>query len=165
MSPTREPTPTFPYVCVKLLSACNYSLTGQLTPCSLDQSRVEGILRDNLARRFHVIVELGTELIHFEQTKDQVLVRLRKTTADGSTSDEETLVQYLIGTDGGRSTVRKTLGLTFDGETAKEVIIYGDVVLKGLDEDHWHMFGAVTSKMLELPLASEPTHSDSILSG
>jgi 2-polyprenyl-6-methoxyphenol hydroxylase-like FAD-dependent oxidoreductase len=50
---------------------------------------------------------------------------------------EETQVPWLVGTDGAHSIVRKTLGLSFLGETlfADELVI-GDIkVRKGLDHE------------------------------
>jgi 2-polyprenyl-6-methoxyphenol hydroxylase-like FAD-dependent oxidoreductase len=96
---------------------------------------MERILRESLKRRFGVVVELGTELVMFEQSKDHVVVHLRKHSVDGDAFEEDTVhVQYLVGTDGGRSTVRKQLGLTFLGETrTQDCLIYGDAAIKGLD--------------------------------
>jgi 2-polyprenyl-6-methoxyphenol hydroxylase-like FAD-dependent oxidoreductase len=104
----------------------------QLTPCTLGQESVEGIMREALRDRFGITVELGTELVGFEQTEDGVTARLRK----GDQHDEEVVrAEYLVGTDGGRSSVRKALGLAFTGEKNAETLIYGDVVLKGLDKN------------------------------
>jgi 2-polyprenyl-6-methoxyphenol hydroxylase-like FAD-dependent oxidoreductase len=98
---------------------------------------MERIMRQHLLDRFGVAVELGTELLSFDQTADGVTCRLGKVSASTSEITEETMqVQYLIGTDGGKSTVRKHLGVSFLGETrAEDAIIYGDVVVKGLDRD------------------------------
>jgi 2-polyprenyl-6-methoxyphenol hydroxylase-like FAD-dependent oxidoreductase len=87
-----------------------------------------------------VSVERGTDLVNFEQTSQNVIVHLRGTAA-GSTDpiDETVIVQYLVGADGGRSTVRKMLGLAFLGESRAEAIIYGDVIVKGIDPKVSHM--------------------------
>jgi 2-polyprenyl-6-methoxyphenol hydroxylase-like FAD-dependent oxidoreductase len=41
--------------------------------------------------------------------------------------------KYVVGTDGGRSRVRKELGLAFDGETLAGAMIIGDIRMDGLD--------------------------------
>jgi 2-polyprenyl-6-methoxyphenol hydroxylase-like FAD-dependent oxidoreductase len=134
---TYTPTPDCPYVSASYCGGSKGHLhVGQLAPFSLDQDAMERILRDSLRRRFGVVVELGTELVNFEQSKDHVVVHLRKHLTDGDAFEEETVhAQYLVGTDGGRSTVRKQLGLTFLGETrAQDYLIYGDAAIKGLDD-------------------------------
>jgi 2-polyprenyl-6-methoxyphenol hydroxylase-like FAD-dependent oxidoreductase len=93
-------------------------------------------LSNQLRERFGVTVELETELLSFEQSDDSVTVRLRKGTAGKTEPVEETVtVKYLVGNDGGRSLVRKSLGLSFLGETRPEPIIYGDAVIRGLDKN------------------------------
>jgi 2-polyprenyl-6-methoxyphenol hydroxylase-like FAD-dependent oxidoreductase len=127
-----DPTPDCPYVCFCCGHGLGWELTGaQLTPCLLGQETTERIMREALLTRFGIAVELGTELVGFEQDAEGVSARLRK---DGA-PEEVARVCYLVGTDGGRSTVRKTLGLAFDGETMAETIIYGDVAIKGLEHD------------------------------
>jgi 2-polyprenyl-6-methoxyphenol hydroxylase-like FAD-dependent oxidoreductase len=75
-------------------------------------------------------VELGTKLVDFEQSEGQVVARLKQ--AGGG--EEQVQIQYLVGTDGGRSTVRKGLKLSFLGDKHDEPIIYGDLALEGLDD-------------------------------
>jgi 2-polyprenyl-6-methoxyphenol hydroxylase-like FAD-dependent oxidoreductase len=128
-----DPTPDCPYVCFCCGHDLGWELTGaQLTPCLLGQEATERIMREALLTRFGIAVELGTELVGFEQDAEGVSARLRK---DGASEEEVARVRYLVGTDGGRSTVRRTLGLAFDGETMAETIIYGDVAVKGLEHD------------------------------
>jgi 2-polyprenyl-6-methoxyphenol hydroxylase-like FAD-dependent oxidoreductase len=82
-----------------------------------------------------VCVELGTELAGFEDSGEYVTAHLKKHAEDGTTSDEVVHAQYLMGSDGGRSFVRKTLGLEFIGKTrVDDYNIYGDVELAGLEE-------------------------------
>src|ERR1700689_4960779 len=45
----------------------------------------------------------------------------------------------MVGADGGRSFVRRALGVGFEGETWKdERMLVGDVQADGLDREHWH---------------------------
>jgi 2-polyprenyl-6-methoxyphenol hydroxylase-like FAD-dependent oxidoreductase len=129
-----------------------------MTVCGLDQDALERILRDHLKRRFGVVVELGMELIDFEQSEENVVVHLKRHLDDHNIPEETVHAQYLVGTDGGRSVVRKKLGLTFLGETREDhCMVYGDAHVKGLDDNvccnlcrmrmsdvydqYWHLFG------------------------
>src|SRR5580692_8771646 len=79
-------------------------------------------------------VELATELIGLEQNGDYVTATLSH--AGGA---EQLVAEYLVGADGGRSYVRKALGVGFEGETWKdERMLVGDVRVDSLDRDHWH---------------------------
>jgi 2-polyprenyl-6-methoxyphenol hydroxylase-like FAD-dependent oxidoreductase len=107
--------------------------------CFLGQSQTEGILRDRLAE-FGVRVEPGTALTGFEQDAGGVTATL---------STGETLRSaYLVGADGGKSLVRKALGIAFEGTTDESVrMLLGDVRAAGLDRDHAHWFGAPEDPM------------------
>ncbi|GAB2974172.1 FAD-dependent monooxygenase [Amycolatopsis acidiphila] len=103
MAPPREPTPAVPYP----------------NPWMLGQSQTEGILRDRLAE-FGVHVELATEVVSFEQDADGVSTTL--------STGEVVRSSYLVGADGGRSVVRKTLGIAFEGTTDESIrMLLGDV--------------------------------------
>jgi 2-polyprenyl-6-methoxyphenol hydroxylase-like FAD-dependent oxidoreductase len=118
MSPLLEPTPDVPYPNAWVLG----------------QSRTEAILRSKLAT-FGVAVEFGTELLGFEQDADGVTAAL--------SSGESMRATWLVGADGGRSTVRKTLGVPFPGVTDETVqMLLGDVAADALDREHIHWFGA-----------------------
>ncbi|MFD7322050.1 FAD-dependent monooxygenase [Streptomyces sp. NPDC059875] len=68
-------------------------------------------------------VERGTELLSFAQDADGVTARLR--TASGA--EEEIRTGYLVGCDGAHSTVRKGLGLSYEGGAFPEEYMLGDV--------------------------------------
>ncbi|MFB9902370.1 FAD-dependent oxidoreductase [Allokutzneria oryzae] len=98
----------------------------------LPQWRVERILRDELATH-GVRVEFGAELVGFTQDANGVVAEL----AGGGRVDAD----YLIGCDGGRSTVRKLLGVPLAGEGAEQQsMICGDVEVDGLDRGYWHQW-------------------------
>lgn len=49
--------------------------------------------------------------------------------------------RYLVAADGGRSTVRRALGIALTGETVDpNPTLVADVRITGLDRDNWHLF-------------------------
>jgi 2-polyprenyl-6-methoxyphenol hydroxylase-like FAD-dependent oxidoreductase len=94
----------------------------------LPQFRTEQLLRDQLAAH-DVHVEQGTELLGLTQDTDGVTATMR--------GGDRIRARYLVGADGGRSTVRNLLGIRFDGETDDATTaLFGDVRLTGLDRAH-----------------------------
>ena len=91
----------------------------------IPQWKVEEPLRDRLAE-YGVKVELDTELLAL----------------DGTTSQGRIDADYIVGCDGGRSTVRKLLGVPLEGVTADEdhFMLLGDVEVDGLDRNGAHMW-------------------------
>ncbi|MGW4524136.1 FAD-dependent monooxygenase [Amycolatopsis sp. NPDC004378] len=118
-----EPTPEKPYP----------------TGWFLGQSQTEAILRDRLAE-FGVHVELATALTGFEQSADGVTATL--------STGETVRAAYLVGADGGKSFVRKALGIAFEGTTDESIrMLLGDVRAEGLDRGFGHWFGALDDPM------------------
>ncbi|MEA5365814.1 FAD-dependent monooxygenase [Amycolatopsis sp., V23-08] len=130
-----EPTPSKPYP----------------TGWFLGQSQTEGILRDRLAE-FGVRVELATALTGFEQDDDGVTATL--------STGETVRAAYLVGADGGKSFVRKALGIAFEGTTDESIrMLLGDVQAEGLDRGYGHWFAAPEnpmSGMMFSPLPGTP---------
>jgi 2-polyprenyl-6-methoxyphenol hydroxylase-like FAD-dependent oxidoreductase len=123
----RIPTPDIPYP------------TGLMIP----QWRVEQILRERLAD-FDVAVELGTELHGFSQHADSVTATI---------GDAQIHAQYLIGCDGGHSTVRRVLGLSLRGQTPDiQLMAVGDVEVDGLGRDAWHQWFTADGAIMLCPL-------------
>lgn len=135
MTEWREPTPDVPHP----------------NPWVLGQSDTERLLRERLAE-FGVKVELGTGLWDFTADADGVTVTL------ASHGGSETVrVDYLVGADGGRSTVRKTLGLEFTGTTDESVrMLLGDVRADVLDHDNGYWFATPESPMDGIALMPLP---------
>ncbi|WP_433794189.1 FAD-dependent monooxygenase [Actinoplanes sp. CA-252034] len=93
----------------------------------LPQWRTAELLADG------VPVELGTGLTGLSPLDGGVRVILDT----GETVD----ARYVVGADGGRSTVRKLAGIGFEGETHEEErMLIADVRVTGLDRDHWHVW-------------------------
>jgi 2-polyprenyl-6-methoxyphenol hydroxylase-like FAD-dependent oxidoreductase len=94
------------------------------------QWRTEQILRSRLCD-YGVQVQLGTGVVSFQQDETAVTVRL-----DGGKTAR---AAYLVGADGGRSTVRRQLGVPFVGETDERLrMLLADVRVEGLDHDYGH---------------------------
>jgi 2-polyprenyl-6-methoxyphenol hydroxylase-like FAD-dependent oxidoreductase len=123
-----EPTPDVPYP------------VGLIIP----QWRVEEILRARLAE-FGVTVEPGAELVGFKQAGDSVVAEIG---AGGSIEAD-----YLVGCDGGRSGIRKALGVSFEGSTPDtQLMVIGDVEADGLSRDCWHQWFAADGAIMLCPL-------------
>lgn len=130
-----EPTPALPYP----------------NPWLLGQSRTEAILRDRLAE-FGVRVELGTALAHFTQDPTGVTATL---TYDGA--EETVRAAYLVGADGGRSTVRKALGIAFEGSTDESLrMLLGDVRADALDHEFGYWFAGADRPMEGIAMSPLP---------
>jgi 2-polyprenyl-6-methoxyphenol hydroxylase-like FAD-dependent oxidoreductase len=88
----------------------------------LAQNETERILAEHL-RSLGGEVERGIELAEFNAGAANVAVTLKH--ADGS---QETVVcDWLVGCDGGRSAVRRGLGLAFEGDHYEHVFMLADV--------------------------------------
>ncbi|KAK0214864.1 FAD binding domain-containing protein [Armillaria fumosa] len=116
-----------------------------INPIMIGQDQHEEVLREHFAR-YGVTVELGTELVSFEQFPDRIFEEY----FDG---------QWLIGTEGTHSVVRKTLGLTFLGETRKgDHLSVENIHIKNrlLDRDLWHVWGeSGTKSVIVIPFESK----------
>lgn len=84
-----------------------------------------------------------------------------------TTSTGETITaRWLVGCDGGHSTVRKQSGITFLGETLEEVrMIVADVQVTGLDRETWRVWQGDDGFAALCPLASTEDFSLQILLG
>jgi 2-polyprenyl-6-methoxyphenol hydroxylase-like FAD-dependent oxidoreductase len=94
------------------------------------QDKHEAILRNHLAKH-GCSVELGTEFVSMSQDSEKVQSVIRH--ADGK--EEIITSSWLIGADGGRSAVRKTMNVTFLGEERTEKgMLLGDFYMKNSGE-------------------------------
>ncbi|MDQ3789326.1 MAG: FAD-dependent monooxygenase [Actinomycetota bacterium] len=94
---------------------------------------VEGPLRDRLALD-GVHVEFATAATALEQHDDHVLVHV-----NGSRGPESVRARWVVGADGGKSTVRHCLGLPYDGFTMDDYWYLGDLRLEGLDHSRQYI--------------------------
>ncbi|MFC1419427.1 FAD-dependent monooxygenase [Streptacidiphilus cavernicola] len=131
----REPTPDIPYP----------------ESWMLPQWRTGEILRERLAE-LGGRPEPGTELVGFEQDPAGVTALLR--TAAG---EQRVRADYLVGTDGGRSTVRRLSGIGFAGETREDQrMVVADLRVEGVDREHWHIWQTEDAEGNAFPLALCP---------
>lgn len=106
------------------------------TPLMLPQYLTEQVMRERLlvlGRR----VEFGLALTDLAQDAEGVAVTL-----DGRGGATRLRARYVVGTDGGRSTVRRLLDVGFPGKTLGVRALVADVALTGLARDAWHRFNA-----------------------
>ena len=136
MDEPREPTPDVPYP----------------NAWMLPQWRTGEILRERLAESGGT-VGFGTALVSFDQDAEAVTAVLRH--PDGT--EERLRADYLVGADGGRSTVRRALGTGFAGETREEQrMVLADVRAEGIDREYWHTWPNDGSGPAAFPLALCP---------
>lgn len=96
------------------------------------QWRTEQILRDRLAA-FGGAVEWGMGLATFTQSEQGIDAEL--------TSGERVRASFLVGCDGGHSTVRKVLGLRLVGDALDDdPILIADLEIEDLDRRDWHVW-------------------------
>ncbi|WP_433508674.1 FAD-dependent monooxygenase [Nonomuraea sp. CA-143628] len=111
----------------------------------LPQWRTEAILR-SLLGRLGVTVEYATRLARFEQDGEQVTATVQR-----DAGGQVIVADYLVGCDGGHSTVRKQLGVAFEGATHPgQTLLIGDVEVTGLRPDRLHLWADPERGLLQL---------------
>ena len=121
------------------------------------QARTEQILRERL-RALGGEVEFGKALATFTQNEHGVEATL--------STGEMVRANFLVGCDGGHSTVRKVLGLRLEGEAIDEKpMLVADLEIEGLDRRDWHVWPFAKGGMIgALPVAEHfavPIHLES----
>jgi len=128
----RSPRPDAPFI---------HSL---ITP----QWRVEETLRHKLGQ-LGVRVEFGIELTGISQDADGVTAQL------SGPAPMSIRIDWLVGCDGGKSSVRQLTGIAFLGETVETYrMLVGDVRVEGIDRDHWHIWKSAEGILALCPLPS-----------
>ncbi|MFJ8018340.1 FAD-dependent oxidoreductase [Streptomyces sp. NPDC096339] len=101
-------------------------------PWMVPQWRTQEILAARLAELGGEIA-FGRELVTLDQDEDGVTA--------GFTSGPPVRARYAVAADGGRSTVRRMLGIAMTGETVDpNPMLVADVRIDNLDRDNWHIF-------------------------
>lgn len=115
-----------------------YPFTAQV-----DQCAVEAVLRDRL-HGFGVPVEWSTGVTGLEQGADGVTVLLN--------GERRVTVPWVVGADGGHSTVRGLLGVPMEG-TSTEVWLAADTALDvDLARDSVHLLATAEGALLVVPV-------------
>jgi 3-(3-hydroxy-phenyl)propionate hydroxylase len=83
---------------------------------AFEQPAFEAVLRKALARYPHVTAHFGTEMTAFEQSSDSV----QATVCARDAQAQSLHARYMVACDGGRSPVRKMLGIAMQGATFEE---------------------------------------------
>src|SRR5262245_10015252 len=126
-----EPTPDVPYPYA-------FSMEQNVTEALLNE-HLEGLGRQ---------VERGVELLGFEQDDSGVTARLGR-----AGHEEEVRCRYLVGCDGAHSTVRRVLGLGFEGDAYPGTFMLADVVVAWpLAADETHIFHAQGRSLFAIPI-------------
>jgi 3-(3-hydroxy-phenyl)propionate hydroxylase len=97
------------------------------------QPDLERALFTGLTAIENVHMYFGTELIEFTQSPDAVTATVR--THDGETTS--VTAQFMLGCDGGRSTVREQLGIDMSGRSFPELWLVADT----LEDTHDERYG------------------------
>ncbi|WGS54271.1 FAD-dependent monooxygenase [Paraburkholderia sp. D15] len=101
----------------------------------IPQWRTEAALRNRLAS-LGARVSYGTTLVDAQADANGVRATIER---NGDTGQIE--AAWLVGCDGGRSTVRRVAGLNFLGETREDMrMLVGDLHVEGVDRQHWHIW-------------------------
>ncbi|MFD5334845.1 FAD-dependent oxidoreductase [Streptomyces hawaiiensis] len=101
-------------------------------PWMVPQWRTQRILRARL-EELGGEVAFGREVVGLAQDQGGVRAEFA--------SGEVLTARYAVAADGGRSTVRRLLGIGMTGETVDpNPTLVADVRISGLDRDNWHVF-------------------------
>ncbi|MGW4222543.1 FAD-dependent monooxygenase [Streptomyces bauhiniae] len=115
-------------------------------PLMVAQWRTQEVLHARLTE-LDGRVAFGRELTGLDQDPEGVTAHF----ADGTT----VRARYLVAADGGRSAVRRAVGVGMTGETVDpSPFLVADVRVRGLDREHWHAFpGEDGTGLMLCPLA------------
>jgi len=91
----------------------------------IEQNKTEQILSDYL-KELGGSIERSKRLISYEEKQGSIIAQ---------TDNESIQAKYLVGCDGPHSTVRKALGLTFEGKLFSDIFSLADVKI-GWDRPH-----------------------------
>lgn len=116
----------------------------------VEQTATEAVLREAVAAQ-GVDIEWGVKVESFEQDADSVRVRLER--ADGG--EEVCRADWLVGCDGGHSTVRKQLGLPLIGESRDTWMLADAPVRTDLVPDSIYWVHTGGQALMMVPYARE----------
>lgn len=120
----------------------------------LSQAETERILEERLAG-LGVTVERQVELTDLTQGPDSVTAVLRG--ADAEAGAETVRAAYAVGCDGARSSVRRLVGIRFEGSTYPQTFLLADAEADGLEPGSAHAFASAAGILLFFPLGTPAT--------
>ncbi|RNF78235.1 pentachlorophenol monooxygenase [Streptomyces botrytidirepellens] len=92
-------------------------------------------------------VEFSSELTTLTQDTDAVTATVRRPGG----GEDLIRARYLVAADGGRSAVRKSLDVGFDGAMLDSPpMLIGDAMIDGLSRDHWNVWPTAPGGMVSL---------------
>ncbi|KAL1612464.1 hypothetical protein SLS60_000691 [Paraconiothyrium brasiliense] len=97
---------------------------GDKSQLLLPQGKFQEILMGKMEEAGRSELRLGSRVVGFEENSGSIEVRVHDEGGKEGTIEAE----YLIGADGAKSTIRKTLGLTLDGETLPNQLVATDIM-------------------------------------
>ncbi|MFI6080289.1 FAD-dependent oxidoreductase [Streptomyces sp. NPDC051217] len=120
-------------------------------PRLVPQWRTQEILYDRLVE-LGGSVTFGTALTGFTQDSEGVTAELSGGGGAAGVAGGRTVrARYLVAADGGRSTVRRLLGIGMTGETVDpKPIVVADLRIPTLDRLNWHMFPGANGSFFTL---------------
>ncbi|MEV6166482.1 FAD-dependent monooxygenase [Streptomyces sp. NPDC052052] len=107
-------------------------LEGNLVPRRVPQRRIEQLLEARVNALAGVELRRGHAVVGMEQNAEGVTVRV-----SGKGRDYDIRARYLIGCDGGGSTVRKLAGIGFPGTASTTNAITGDLRVPVEQQERW----------------------------
>jgi 2-polyprenyl-6-methoxyphenol hydroxylase-like FAD-dependent oxidoreductase len=118
----------------------------------LPQGKFQQILMRKMEEAGNSEVRLGSRVVGLEQNGGGVEVHIQ----DDTGKEGKIEAEYLIGADGAKSTVRKALSLSFDGETLPNQLVATDIVYDFhahgffdanfvIDADNYGLIGRITT--------------------
>ncbi|MQB34289.1 FAD-dependent oxidoreductase [Rhizobium rhizogenes] len=109
----------------------------------IPQFRTDAALHARLAE-LGCKVEFDRSLVDLSQTDDVVT-----TSIDGPNGLETVEARFVVGADGGASTVRRILGIDFAGSTHEEDrMIIADGTTEGLSRNRWHVWPGAAGRFV-----------------
>ncbi|EPT00400.1 hypothetical protein FOMPIDRAFT_1146544 [Fomitopsis schrenkii] len=132
---------------------------------SLGQDRLEKLLQEHLEKH-GCYVEFNTTLVNFTQTEGHVEAQVVKSGIDQDVT-EDVKFRWLVGADGAKGGIRKQLGLELNGETrgVTERFVTGDLEVKNLSNDYWHIWGDPATILVSLRATETPDIFHLIMGG
>lgn len=96
---------------------------GDKSQLLLPQGKFQEILMRKMEEAGKSEVRLGARVVGFEEKDNAIEVRIQNSAG----KEEKIDAEYLIGADGAKSTVRRALGLPFNGETLPNQLVATDI--------------------------------------